>query len=41
MVFTLMTGSFSGLTALCADLNDLFRGPFLNTMTVESIAAPR
>eukprot|EP00913_Durusdinium_trenchii_P003325 g3079.t1 len=41
MVFTLMTGSFCGLTALCADLNDLFRGPFLNTMTVESIAAPR
>ncbi|CAK9079689.1 Uncharacterized protein SCF082_LOCUS38021 [Durusdinium trenchii] len=28
MVFTLMTGSFCGLTALCADLNDLFRGSF-------------
>ena len=26
LVFTIMTGSFCGLTALCADLNDLFRG---------------
>lgn len=28
IVFTLMTGAFSGLTALCADLNDPFRGSF-------------
>lgn len=28
LVFTIMVGSFSGLTALCADLNDLFRGSF-------------
>jgi len=28
LVFTIMTGSFCGLTALCADLNDLFRGSF-------------
>lgn len=28
LVFTIMTGSFCGLTALCADLNDLFRGCF-------------
>ncbi|CAE7522628.1 unnamed protein product [Symbiodinium natans] len=28
LVFTIMVGSFCGLTALCADLNDLFRGSF-------------
>lgn len=28
IVFTLMSGAFSGLTALCADLNDPFRGSF-------------
>ncbi|CAJ1346979.1 unnamed protein product [Effrenium voratum] len=28
LVFTIMSGSFCGLTALCADLNDLFRGSF-------------
>jgi len=28
LVFTMLVGSFCGLTALCADLNDLFRGSF-------------
>lgn len=28
LVFTIMVGSFCGLTALCADLNDPFRGSF-------------
>ena len=32
LVFTMLVGSFCGLTALCADLNDLFRGGVLSSL---------
>jgi len=35
LVFTMLVGTFSGLTALCADLNDPFRGSFCIIRTTD------
>lgn len=35
LVFTILVGTFSGLTSLCADLNDPFRGSFTISGTVQ------
>jgi len=38
VIFAILVGTFSGLTALCADLNDPFRGSFNITRTTDQFS---